>query len=84
LQGNSVSDFTIDERREWAAKRQTTEEEDLVYCLLGLCEVSMPAIYGEGKEAALKRFQMTVMGFSNSSEQRDLEGMLDLTYPDLY
>ncbi|PMD24975.1 HET-domain-containing protein [Hyaloscypha hepaticicola] len=45
LQGNSVSDLSIDERRGWAAQCQTTEEEDLVYCLLGLCEVSMPAIY---------------------------------------
>ena len=84
LQGNSISDFSIDERRGWAAQRQTKEEEDLVYCVLGLCEVSMPAIYGEGKDAALKRFQMTVNGFSNSNEQRDLKGMLDLTCPDLY
>jgi hypothetical protein len=74
LQGNPFSDFNIGERREWAANRQTTEQEDLVYCLLGLCEVSMPPIYGEGKEAALKRFQMTVRGFSNSSGPKDPKG----------
>ncbi|EDO00635.1 hypothetical protein SS1G_14522 [Sclerotinia sclerotiorum 1980 UF-70] len=58
----------------WVAQRQTTEEEDLVYCLLGLCEVSMPPIYGEGKEVALKRLEMTVKGFStNESEPKDLK-----------
>ncbi|CZR51333.1 related to kinesin light chain 1 [Phialocephala subalpina] len=74
LQGNPFSHFSIAERREWAVQRRTTEEEDIVYCLLGLCEVSMPPIYGEGKEAALKRLQMTVREFSkDSSEPKDLE-----------
>jgi hypothetical protein len=55
LRGNPFSDFSIAERKGWAVKRQTTEEEDLVYCLLGLCEVSMPPLYGEGREKALFR-----------------------------
>ena len=80
LQGNPFSDFSIAERKEWAVQRQTTEEEDMVYCLLGLCEVSMPPIYGEGKEAALKRLQMTVKEFSkDSSKPKDLEGTAYLT-----
>ncbi|KAH6665619.1 P-loop containing nucleoside triphosphate hydrolase protein [Halenospora varia] len=74
LQGNPFSDFSIAERKQWAVQRQTTEEEDIAYCLLGLCEVSMPPIYGEGKEAALKRLQMTVKEFSkDSSKPKDLE-----------
>jgi hypothetical protein len=80
LRGNPFSDFSIAERKGWAAQRQTTEEEDIVYCLLGLCEVSMPTIYGEGKKAALKRLEMTVKGFSqDESEPRDLKGIADLT-----
>ncbi|KAH8588759.1 hypothetical protein B0O99DRAFT_524437 [Bisporella sp. PMI_857] len=72
LRGNPFSDFSIAERKRWATQRQTTEEEDLVYCLLGLCEVSMPPIYGEGKAVALKRLQMTVKDFSkDSSEPKD-------------
>lgn len=63
LQGNSFSGFSIDERIGWAAQRQTTEQKDSVYCLLGLCEVSMSLLYGEGKEAALKRFRVAVQGF---------------------
>jgi signal recognition particle GTPase len=35
----------------------TTEEEDIVYCLLGVLDVSMPTTYGEGKESALRRLQ---------------------------
>ena len=36
----------------------------------------MPLIYGEGKEVALKRLQMTVKEFSkDNSEPKDLEGM---------
>jgi hypothetical protein len=80
LQGNPFSDFSIAEQKEWAVQRQTTEEEDMVYCLLGLCKVSMLPIYGEGKEAALKRLQMTVKEFSkDSSELKDLEGTAYLT-----
>jgi hypothetical protein len=61
-------------------QRQTTEEEDIVYYLLGLYKVSMPPIYGEGKEAALKRLQMTVREFSkDSSKAKDLKGMAYLT-----
>ena len=57
----------------------------MAYCLLGLCEASMPLIYGEGKEAALKRLQMTVKEFSkNSSEPQELKGTAYLTWLDLY
>jgi hypothetical protein len=80
LRGNPFTDFSIAERKGWAAQRQTTVEEDIVYCLLGLCEVSMPTIYGEGKDIALRRLEMTVKGFSiDSSKPKDSEGMADLT-----
>jgi Heterokaryon incompatibility protein (HET) len=80
LRGNPFSDFNIAERIRWAARRQTTKEEDIVYCLLGLCEVSMPLLYGEGKEVALKRLRMTIKGFSSASnEPKDLEGMASLS-----
>jgi hypothetical protein len=68
LYGNSFSDFSIAERKEWAAQRHTTEEEDIVYCLLGLCEVSMPPIYGEGEKAAQKRLEVTIREFSNDGQ----------------
>jgi hypothetical protein len=42
----------------WVENRETTEEEDNVYCLLGLLDVFMPVSYGEGREKALRRLQM--------------------------
>ncbi|KAH9205088.1 P-loop containing nucleoside triphosphate hydrolase protein [Leptodontidium sp. 2 PMI_412] len=75
LQGNPFSDFSVSERQSWVSQRQTTEEEDLVYCLLGLCEVSMPPMYGEGKTSALKRLEMTIEEFSKDrSAPKDQTG----------
>jgi hypothetical protein len=41
-------------RLSWAANHQTTREEDMAYSLLGLLEVNMPLIYGEGKRAFIR------------------------------
>ena len=56
-----LSQFSIDERMAWAAKRKTTLlEEDQVYCLLGIFEVHLPLIYGERREYALSRLQAEI------------------------
>ena len=52
-----LSDFSITERMSWAERRQTTREEDKAYSLLGIFDVSMPLIYGEGREKALRRLR---------------------------
>jgi tetratricopeptide (TPR) repeat protein len=57
LRNCPLDQFSISERRRWAENRTTTEEEDIVYCLLGLLGVSMPTTYGEGKESAMRRLQ---------------------------
>ncbi|KAJ4267650.1 hypothetical protein NW762_003762 [Fusarium torreyae] len=38
----------------WAAWRETTRLEDQAYCLLGLFDVHMPLLYGEGKNAFIR------------------------------
>ncbi|KIM97563.1 hypothetical protein OIDMADRAFT_204405, partial [Oidiodendron maius Zn] len=48
--------FSIAEKMSWAAKRNTTRIEDIAYCLLGIFDVNMPLLYGEGKRA-FQRFQ---------------------------
>ncbi|OAL54216.1 kinesin light chain [Pyrenochaeta sp. DS3sAY3a] len=50
LRNPSLDQFTQRERMHWADNRKTTEEEDLVYCLLGIL----------GKDKALRRLQMEV------------------------
>ena len=47
--------FSVQDRMKCATGRQTTIEEDEVYCLLGIFGVYMPLIYGEGREHAFKR-----------------------------
>ncbi|KAJ2981188.1 hypothetical protein NUW58_g6747 [Xylaria curta] len=49
-----IREATVAEKLSWAATRQTTREEDVAYCLLGLCAVNMPLLYGEGPAAFLR------------------------------
>jgi hypothetical protein len=60
LQGSPLSHFRIDERMLWAARRQTKREEDAAYSLLGIFDIHMPLIYGEGREKALIRLQKEI------------------------
>jgi hypothetical protein len=57
LRGGSLLDFSIAERMSWARRRTTTCEEDQAYSLLGIFDISIPVIYGEGREKALRRLR---------------------------
>ncbi|KIH91122.1 hypothetical protein SPBR_01423 [Sporothrix brasiliensis 5110] len=46
-----LSSYSTAQRMAWASQRVTTKVEDLAYCLLGLFDVYMPLIYGEGRRA---------------------------------
>ena len=56
----SLHDYNVAERMSWAAKRKTTREEDLAYCLMGIFDVNMPLLYGEGQRAFI-RLQEEIM-----------------------
>ena len=45
----------------WASRRKTSREEDMAYCLLGLFDVNMSLLYGEGAERAFYRLQLEIM-----------------------
>ncbi|KAF5540395.1 heterokaryon incompatibility protein het-E-1 [Fusarium napiforme] len=55
-----ISSACIAKRLSWAAGRQTTRVEDIAYCLLGICNIHMPMLYGEGK-AAFRRLQEEII-----------------------
>lgn len=55
-----VLQYPIEERLSWASNRRTKREEDAAYCLLGIFEVQMPLIYGEGKEKAFGRLRKEI------------------------
>lgn len=42
---------SVSMRMSWAASRTTTRVEDHAYCLLGLFDICMPMLYGEGAKA---------------------------------
>ena len=67
LQGRPLHDFSVEERFRWVEGRQTTEEEDIAYCLLGIFGISLPLIYGEGQEKAIRRLKQVIDG---SNRQR--------------
>ena len=48
----------------WAANRRTTRVEDRAYSLMGLLDVNMPMLYGEGKKA-FHRLQLEIIRASN-------------------
>ncbi|KAF4340269.1 heterokaryon incompatibility protein het-E-1 [Fusarium beomiforme] len=48
----------------WASARQTTRLEDQAYSLMGLFDVNMPLIYGEGPKA-FYRLQVEIMKTTN-------------------
>jgi len=60
LRGRPLSQFRTDERLLWAAKRQTIREEDNAYCLLGIFNIYMALIYGEGRKNAMARLEEQV------------------------
>lgn len=55
LMGTRTLDrVSIAQRMSWAADREAAKMEDVAYCLLGIFDVSMPMLYGEGKRAFVR------------------------------
>ena len=73
---------SVAKRMSWASRRQTSREEDMAYCLLGLFDVNMSLLYGEGAKRAFYRLQIEIMKkmddeslFAWTSDQ-NMSGML--------
>ena len=59
-----LGDTSVAQRMSWMSNRYTTRTEDKAYCLLGLFNVNMPLLYGEG-ENAWRRLQQEIIRTSN-------------------
>ncbi|KIJ66173.1 hypothetical protein HYDPIDRAFT_62368, partial [Hydnomerulius pinastri MD-312] len=57
--------LSIATRMSWAAGRKTTKEEDRAYSLMGIFDVHMPILYGEGEKKAFFRLQNEIMHSTN-------------------
>ncbi|KAK6070977.1 het domain-containing protein [Seiridium cupressi] len=49
-----IKSYSIAQRMSWAADRTTTVVEDMAYCLLGIFDINMPMLYGQGRNAFRK------------------------------
>ena len=79
----------------WASNRQTSRPEDIAYSLLGLFDVSMPLLYGEGEHKAFQRLQYEILrlrrdesifAWSRSVKETEIlrDGILPSTSPGHY
>ncbi|KAH7336644.1 heterokaryon incompatibility protein-domain-containing protein, partial [Rhexocercosporidium sp. MPI-PUGE-AT-0058] len=64
LKTGSLANLSVATRMSWASRRQTKREEDRAYSLMGIFDVHMTMVYGEGKRA-FGRLQEEIMKVSN-------------------
>ncbi|KAK3620956.1 hypothetical protein LTR56_023092 [Elasticomyces elasticus] len=60
----ALTSVSVAKRMSWAAYRKTSRVEDIAYCLLGIFDVSIPMLYGEGSKA-FARLQEEIIRTSN-------------------
>jgi hypothetical protein len=61
LSGNDLDIASIAMRMSWASRRITTKAEDIAYCLMGIFDIQMPLLYGEGEDGAFRRLQQEII-----------------------
>lgn len=73
--------YSLATKMSWASRRETTRKEDVSYCLLGIFNVHIPLIYGEG-ERAFERLlseivkqdnDLSILAWDDSRSQQLLE-----------
>jgi hypothetical protein len=71
----NFEDACVAQKMSWASRRETTRVEDQAYCLMGLFDVHMPLLYGEGRKAFL-RLQLEIL---NKTDDESLFAWHDST-----
>jgi hypothetical protein len=74
LLGHDLSAFSIQERLSWAKDRETKRQEDKAYSLLGIFDISMPPLYGEGIRSAFRRLKDEIDKHARGYQLDDLSG----------
>ncbi|KAM0424411.1 hypothetical protein ACHAPT_010332 [Fusarium lateritium] len=54
LRTGNMSEASVFQKMSWASSRQTTRLEDIAYCLLGIFDINMTMLYGEGERAFIR------------------------------
>ena len=61
---NDIKYACVAVKMSWISRRQTSRVEDMAYCLLGIFDVNMPLLYGEGRKAFI-RLELEILKKSN-------------------
>ncbi|CAN9140993.1 unnamed protein product [Alternaria alternata] len=86
LKPKTIYKESVGARMSWASKRITKRTEDMAYCLLGIFEINMPLIYGEGKRAFLRLQEeiikrnndLTIFAWDNVSRSRRWDDLVEV------
>jgi Heterokaryon incompatibility protein (HET) len=62
-----ILDASVAERMSWMWNRKTSRKEDIAYCLLGLFNISMPLLYGEGDYAFIRLQEQILSTYDDAS-----------------
>jgi hypothetical protein len=64
LRNGDLASISVATKMSWVARRETKRVEDMAYSMLGIFDVNMPLIYGEGKKA-FRRLQEEIIKRNN-------------------
>ena len=86
---NNIYGASVATKMSWVSRRQTSRLEDMAYCLLGIFDINMPLLYGEGRKAFL-RLELEILKnsddeslFAWTSTSKPQRGLLAL-WPDSF
>ena len=60
LRGGPLTGFEVEERLSWANHRETKRQEDKAYLLLGIFNIHMTPVHGEGREQVFVRLRKKI------------------------
>ncbi|KAI4907301.1 hypothetical protein J4E90_009804 [Alternaria incomplexa] len=86
-----LEDVPVAVRMSWASSRETKYIEDTAYCLLGIFDINMPLLYGEGNKAFLRLQEelikqsrdMSIFAWRSKDNAQKYTGLL-ATSPELF
>jgi hypothetical protein len=63
---SAITDYSVAQMMLWISGRLTARTEDIAYCLVGIFDVNMPLLYGEGWKA-FRRLQEEIVKHNNDA-----------------
>jgi hypothetical protein len=62
-----LANFSVAQKMSWASNRVTTREEDIAYCLMGIFDINMSMLYGEGTKAFIRLQEQIITNSEDDS-----------------